>query len=52
VDAVITAHRGSVGVTSRPGQTSFTIRLPRLEDEPELAGTTQPRLRTHSHRYR
>jgi two-component system OmpR family sensor kinase len=52
VDAVITAHRGSVGVTSRPGQTSFTIRLPRLEDEPELAGTTQPRLRTHSHRHR
>jgi two-component system OmpR family sensor kinase len=52
VDAVITAHRGSVSVTSRPGRTIFTIRLPRLEDEPEPGGTTQPRLRTHSHRHR
>jgi two-component system, OmpR family, sensor kinase len=28
VDAVTAAHGGSVGVTSRPGRTSFTITLP------------------------
>ena len=32
VKAVVTAHQGTVAVTSRPGQTSFTIRLPRLLD--------------------
>ena len=30
VKAVVAAHHGTVGVTSRPGQTSFTIVLPRL----------------------
>jgi two-component system OmpR family sensor kinase len=28
VDAVVTAHGGRVAVTSRPGQTLFTVRLP------------------------
>jgi two-component system OmpR family sensor kinase len=28
VDAVVTAHGGRVAVTSRPGQTMFTVRLP------------------------
>jgi two-component system OmpR family sensor kinase len=28
VKAVVTAHQGTVGVTSRPGRTSFTIVLP------------------------
>jgi two-component system, OmpR family, sensor kinase len=32
VDAVTAAHHGYVGVTSRPGQTRFTITLPRLAD--------------------
>ncbi|MBV9796208.1 MAG: HAMP domain-containing histidine kinase [Actinobacteria bacterium] len=33
VKAVVTAHHGTVAVTSRPGCTSFTIVLPRLSDE-------------------
>jgi two-component system OmpR family sensor kinase len=28
VDAVVAAHGGSVGVTSVPGHTAFTVRLP------------------------
>jgi two-component system OmpR family sensor kinase len=32
VDAVTTAHGGHVTVASRPGQTRFTITLPRLAD--------------------
>jgi two-component system OmpR family sensor kinase len=28
VDAVVAAHRGTVGVQSRPGRTEFTVRLP------------------------
>jgi two-component system OmpR family sensor kinase len=32
VKAVVNAHQGTVAVTSRPGRTSFTIRLPRLPD--------------------
>ncbi|MGH3514287.1 MAG: ATP-binding protein, partial [Pseudonocardiaceae bacterium] len=28
VDAVVAAHRGSVDVTSVPGRTAFTVRLP------------------------
>jgi two-component system OmpR family sensor kinase len=40
VKAVVAAHHGTVGVTSRPGRTSFTIVLPRLRVEngtpPEL----------------
>jgi two-component system, OmpR family, sensor kinase len=31
VDAVTAAHGGSVGVTSRPGRTSFVITLPGME---------------------
>ncbi|HWG13609.1 MAG TPA: HAMP domain-containing sensor histidine kinase [Streptosporangiaceae bacterium] len=33
VKAVVTAHQGTVGVTSRPGRTSFRIILPRLRDD-------------------
>src|ERR1700761_3306614 len=33
VKAVVTAHHGTVEVTSRPGCTSFTIVMPRLTDE-------------------
>jgi two-component system, OmpR family, sensor kinase len=33
VDAVTAAHGGQVSVTSRPGQTRFTITLPRLAGE-------------------
>ena len=29
VDAVVAAHGGTVGVTSAPGSTAFTVRLPR-----------------------
>ncbi len=29
VDAVVAAHGGTVGVTSTPGSTAFTVRLPR-----------------------
>ncbi|MGA7205231.1 MAG: HAMP domain-containing sensor histidine kinase [Specibacter sp.] len=36
VQAIMTAHHGSVHVTSTPGETSFTLRLPPL---PEYAGT-------------
>jgi two-component system OmpR family sensor kinase len=45
VKAVVAAHNGTVGVTSRPGRTSFTIVLPRLrEDEGSevQAGTDGP----------
>ena len=34
VDAVTAAHHGQVSVTSEPGRTRFTIRLPRLPGEP------------------
>ncbi len=37
VEAVVTAHQGKVEVTSRPGRTSFTITLPRLQESPEPA---------------
>ncbi len=40
VKAVVTAHQGTVGVTSRPGRTTFTIVLPRLQDG--QAGTDGP----------
>jgi two-component system OmpR family sensor kinase len=40
VDAVTAAHGGSVGVTSQPGKTSFTITLPGLEEP--LSGRPQP----------
>jgi len=35
VDAVVTAHQGQVDVTSRPGETRFTITLPRLAETAE-----------------
>lgn len=41
VDAVTAAHGGSVGVTSRPGRTTFAITLPRLAG-PLSAGPEQP----------
>jgi two-component system, OmpR family, sensor kinase len=48
VDAVTAAHGGSVGVTSRPGQTTFTITLPGLEGPlsgRESGGDPEPRAR-------
>jgi len=35
VKAVVAAHHGTVGVQSRPGQTTFSIVLPRLAEPPE-----------------
>jgi two-component system OmpR family sensor kinase len=42
VKAVVAAHHGTVGVTSRPGRTSFTIVLPRLreDEDPEVQTET------------
>ena len=34
VKAVVAAHHGTVGVQSRPGQTTFSIELPRLAEAP------------------
>jgi len=42
VDAVTAAHGGRVGVTSRPGRTSFVITLPGLEDPPADAPEPGP----------
>lgn len=45
VDAVVSAHGGSVQVVSRPGRTSFIVRLPRPTDDPaaaDRAGAGQP----------
>jgi two-component system OmpR family sensor kinase len=36
VDAVVGAHRGSVSVTSRPGNTTFTVTLPRFPGTPTV----------------
>ena len=33
VDAVVAAHRGTVGLASQPGLTRFTITLPRLDGQ-------------------
>jgi two-component system, OmpR family, sensor kinase len=41
VKAVVNAHQGTVAVTSRPGRTSFTIRLPRLPDPSDDAELPQ-----------
>ncbi len=41
VDAVTAAHGGSVGMTSNPGRTCFTITLPGMEG-PLSAQATQP----------
>ncbi|HEX3780087.1 MAG TPA: HAMP domain-containing sensor histidine kinase [Pseudonocardiaceae bacterium] len=46
VSAVVTAHHGTVAVTSRPGHTQFTVRLPLVSD---LSPTEQmPSQRVHS----
>jgi two-component system OmpR family sensor kinase len=37
VDAVVGAHHGTVMMTSRPGETRFTIALPRLGGQPATA---------------
>jgi two-component system, OmpR family, sensor kinase len=49
VKAVVAAHHGTVSVESHPGQTTFTIVLPRLvessgdqNDQPGAAGTWAP----------
>jgi two-component system OmpR family sensor kinase len=34
VESIIHAHGGSVGVTSRPGRTEFSLRLPALAPDP------------------
>jgi two-component system, OmpR family, sensor kinase len=40
VSAVVEAHRGSVDVTSEPGRTAFTVRLPTFVDlQPGHAAT-------------
>jgi two-component system OmpR family sensor kinase len=42
VDAVTAAHGGSVGVTSRPGRTSFVITLPGMEEPLSARGGPPP----------
>jgi two-component system OmpR family sensor kinase len=42
VDAVVTAHGGRAGVTSRPGRTRFTITLPRLPATSPAAEPGEP----------
>jgi two-component system OmpR family sensor kinase len=42
VKAVVTAHQGTVSVTSRPGRTSFTIMLPRLQESPDAGEPPWP----------
>jgi two-component system OmpR family sensor kinase len=52
VKAVVVAHHGTVSVQSRPGQTTFTIVLPRLpesadardarDDQPDTPGVHAP----------
>ena len=37
VDAVVAAHGGSIGVTSRPGRTRFAIYLPLLPEPADMA---------------
>lgn len=34
VEAVVSAHRGAIGVESSPGSTTFSVWLPRLPDPP------------------
>jgi hypothetical protein len=46
VHAVVTAHGGTVAVSSRPGETVFTIRLPSAtvaEPEPDDVGVDSDR---------
>jgi two-component system OmpR family sensor kinase len=44
VKAVVTAHQGTVSITSRPGRTSFTIVLPRLQESPYAGEPPCPEL--------
>ena len=46
VDAVTAAHGGSVGVTSRPGRTSFVITLPGMEGPLSARAGQPPGIRT------
>jgi two-component system OmpR family sensor kinase len=39
VAAVVAAHGGSVEVSSRPGETRFEVRLPRVQPAPEPVST-------------
>lgn len=39
VQAIMTAHHGSVEVASKPGETSFTLRLPPLPERPGATAT-------------
>jgi len=41
VHAVVTAHRGTVSVQSRPGQTVFTVVLPLLVQQPAAVPPTE-----------
>jgi two-component system, OmpR family, sensor kinase len=50
VDAVVTAHHGAIGVTSRPGLTRFAIALPRITEPaagPGSAGSGRARKSLH-----
>ena len=42
VSAVVAAHHGTVEVTSRPGETVFSIRLPHRQSAPDPAAAAQP----------
>jgi two-component system OmpR family sensor kinase len=46
VDAVTAAHGGTVGVTSRPGRTSFVITLPGMESPLSARAEPRPGART------
>jgi two-component system, OmpR family, sensor kinase len=41
VDAVVTAHRGTVAVRSVPGRTAFTVRLPLGPPDPAISADGQ-----------
>ncbi|MGO4383436.1 HAMP domain-containing sensor histidine kinase [Specibacter sp. RAF43] len=42
VQAIMSAHHGSVAVTSRPGETCFTLRLPAATTPPAVAPALSP----------
>ncbi|NJC71302.1 HAMP domain-containing histidine kinase [Planosporangium thailandense] len=53
VAAVVEAHGGSVEVTSRPGYTGFTVRLPShapVDEPPATDGRSEPMASGQSHR--
>ena len=47
VAAVVTAHQGRVSLTSRPGKTTFAIRLPPTGQRPKLASGDETHAETH-----